>query len=90
LFGFFLFGLVWFGVVWFGLVWFGLVWFGLVWFGFWWLVFFSSLCISDISPLLHVGFINFFPISRFLICLIDYVLCLTAAFQFHEVPLVNS
>jgi hypothetical protein len=32
----------------------------------------------------------FFPICRLLICLIDYVLCLTKALQFHEDPVINS
>jgi hypothetical protein len=52
--------------------------------------FFSSLYILGISPLSDVELVNiFFPICRLLICLIDYVLCLTEAFQFHEVPLIN-
>ena len=31
----------------------------------------------------------FFPICRLLICAIGSVICLTEAFQFHEVPFVN-
>jgi hypothetical protein len=48
--------------------------------------FLSSLYILDISPLLGMGLV---PISRLLIGLIDYALCLTEAFQFHEVPFIS-
>jgi hypothetical protein len=50
--------------------------------------FLSSLYILDVSPLFGLVKI-FFPISRVMICLIDYVLCLTEAFQFYEVPFIN-
>ena len=60
-------------------------------FGFLVINFLSSLYILDISPLSDVGLVKiFFPICRLPICLIDYVLCLTEAFQFHEVPFINS
>jgi hypothetical protein len=51
----------------------------------------SSLYILDIMLLSDVGLMKiFFPICKLLICLIDYILCLTEAFQFHEVPFINS
>jgi hypothetical protein len=60
-------------------------------FGFLVINFLSSLCISDISPLLDVRLVKrFFPICRLPICLIDYVLCLTEAFQLYEVPFISS
>jgi hypothetical protein len=47
--------------------------------------FLSFLYILDISPLSDVGLEkNFFPIYKLLVCLIDYVLCFTETFQFHE------
>jgi hypothetical protein len=50
-----------------------------------------SLYILDISPLLDLGLVKIFlSICRLLICLIDYVLCLTESFLFHEVPFINS
>jgi hypothetical protein len=53
--------------------------------------FLSSLYILDISPLSDGGLVNIFsPICKLPICLIDYVLCLTEAFQFHEIPFINS
>jgi hypothetical protein len=52
--------------------------------------FLFSFHILDISPLSYVGLVKvFFPICRWPICLIDCVLCLTEAFQFHEVPFIN-
>jgi hypothetical protein len=45
----------------------------------------------DISPLSDVGLVKISPQSvgcRFV--LLNYVLCLTEAFQFHEVPIINS
>jgi hypothetical protein len=54
-------------------------------------IFLSSLYILDISPLSDVGLVKFFPPTFSLpICLIGYVFCLTEAFQFHEVTLINS
>jgi hypothetical protein len=51
----------------------------------------SSLYILDISSLSDVGFIKiFFPICRLPICLVDYVFCLTEAFQFHDVLFIIS
>jgi hypothetical protein len=48
--------------------------------------FLSFLYILDISPLSDVGLVKiFFPICRLPICLIDYGLCFTEAFQFHKV-----
>jgi hypothetical protein len=52
--------------------------------------FLSSSYIFAISPLLDVEFVKIFPICRLLICLINYILYLTEAFQFHEVPFINS
>jgi len=53
--------------------------------------FLSFLYILDISPLLNVALVKiFFPIYMLLICPIEYVVCLTEAFQFHEVPFINS
>jgi hypothetical protein len=58
-------------------------------FGFLDINFLSSLYILDISSLSDVGLVKtFFPICKLLICLINYVLCLTEAFQFHEVPFI--
>jgi hypothetical protein len=60
-------------------------------FGFLVINFLSSLYILDISSLLNVGLVKiFWPICRLQICLIDHVLCFTEAFEFHEVPFVNS
>jgi hypothetical protein len=51
--------------------------------------FWSSSYILHISPLPDVGLVKiFFSIGRLLIYLIDYVLCITEAFQFHEVPFI--
>jgi hypothetical protein len=53
--------------------------------------FLSSLYILDINPLLDGDLVTiFFPICRLLIYVIDYVFCFTEAFQFHEVPFINS
>jgi len=53
--------------------------------------FLSSVSILDISALSDVGLVKvFFPICRMLICLIDYALCLTEAFQFHEFSFISS
>jgi len=61
------------------------------WFDFLVVCFLSSLYIFVISPLSDVGLVkNFFPIYWLLICPIDYVLCQTEAFQFHEVIFINS
>jgi hypothetical protein len=52
--------------------------------------FLSSLYILDISPLSDVGLVKIFsPICRLPICPIGGVLCLTEAFQFHEVLFIN-
>ena len=59
-------------------------------FGFLVVSFLSSLYTLDISPLLDVVLVKFFPICRLSICPIDYVLCLTEDFQFHEVPFIDS
>ena len=59
----------------------------IVLFGFWVVSFLSSLYILDIIPLLDVGLVKIF--SQTVGCLIDYVLCLTEAFQFHKVPFYN-
>ena len=32
---------------------------------------------------------DFFPICKLPVCLIGYILCLTEAFQFHEVPFIS-
>jgi len=51
--------------------------------------FLSSILV--ISPLSEVGLMKiFFPIFTLLICPIDSVLCLTEAFQFYEIPFINS
>jgi len=53
--------------------------------------FLKSLYILDISLLLVVELVKiFFPVCRLPICLIDSLLCLTEAFQLHEVPFFNS
>jgi hypothetical protein len=53
--------------------------------------FFSSLYILDISPLSDLGLVKILSQSvGGLFCLIVSVLCLREAFQFYEVPFVNS
>jgi len=48
--------------------------------------FLSSLYILDINPLSGVGLVKIFPpICR--LSILDYVLCLTEDFPFHEVDL---
>ena len=61
-------------------------------FGFLEINFLSSVYILDISPLSDVGLVKiFFKIScRLPICSADGVFCLIEAFQFHEVPFINS
>jgi hypothetical protein len=54
--------------------------------------FLSSLYILDINSLPDVELVkkkNLIPFSRLLFCPFDDVLCLTEAFQFHEVLLDN-
>jgi hypothetical protein len=52
--------------------------------------FLRSLYILDTSPLLDVGLVKIFSEScRLPYCPIDSILCLTEAFQFHEVPFIN-
>ena len=51
--------------------------------------FLSSLYILDISPQCRIGK-GLFPISCLLFCPINSVLCLTEAWQFYEVPFVDS
>jgi hypothetical protein len=61
------------------------------WFGFLIVTFLNSLYILDITLLLDMRLVKiFFLICRLPICLIDYVLCLMEAFQFYEVPFINS
>jgi hypothetical protein len=48
--------------------------------------FLNSLYILDLSPLWDVGLVNIF--SQLIDC--QFVLCLTEALQFYEVPFVNS
>ena len=50
----------------------------------------SSLYILNISPLSDLGLVKILAQSVVTICLIDSVLCLTEALQFHEVPFVDS
>jgi hypothetical protein len=48
----------------------------------------SSLSILDISSLSDLGLVKI--LSWWPFCLNDSVICLTEAFQFYEVPFVNS
>ena len=52
---------------------------------------FLSSNVLDISPISDVGLVKIlFTICRLLISPIEYVLCIIEAFQFPEVPFINS